>query len=92
MHQPLAAGGEYVLSLTGEQAPQAGGKRGACVMEQDNDIPEMGNLLLGKLKEGELEGEERELELPLPPKVVVEYIGTPGEYGLRYEPEPLTRS
>ena len=49
-------------------------------MEQDTDIPEMGNHLLGK--EGELEGEEGELELPLPPKVVVEYIGTPGEYVL----------
>ena len=83
MHQPLTAGGEYVLSLTGEQAPQAGGERGARLIEQDNDIPEMGNLLLGK---------EGELELPLPPEVVVEYIGTPGKYILRYEPEPLTRS
>ena len=90
MHQPLTAGGEYVLSLTGEQAPQAGGERGACVMEQDNDIPEMGNLLLGK--KGQLVGKEGELELPLPPKVVVEYIGTPGEYILKYESEPLTRS
>lgn len=59
-------------------------------MEQDTDIPEMGNLLLRK--EGELVGKEGELELPLPPKVVVEYIGTPGKYGLRYESEPLTRS
>ena len=44
-------------------------------MEQDTDIPERGNYLLEK--EGELEGE---LELPPPPEVVVEYIGTPGEY------------
>ena len=49
-------------------------------MEQDTDILEMGNHLLGK--EGELVGEEGELELPLPPEVVVEYIGTPGEYVL----------
>jgi len=48
-------------------------------MEQDNDIPEMGNYLLEK--EGELVGElEGEVELPPPPEVVVEYIGTPGEY------------
>ena len=82
------------LTLTGEQAPQeAGGKRVARVMEQDPDIPEMGNYLLEKERELELERELKgEVELPPPPEVVVEYIGTPGEYVSSYSVQVMNPS